>query len=510
MRDTEGREGLRGLAQGRPRVAALATSQGGQKSDDQEGSGDLLHQRMNRLRSWSRTRGSELAADLFGIDDDRAAHEAGVERDVLQDGLEHGGETTGPDVLGRLVHLGGHAGQLADRLGGEAQIDPFRGEERLVLAHEGALGLGQDPHEVLFAEGRQLDADGEAALHLGDEVGGLAHVEGAGGDEEDVVGADGAVLGGDRRAFDDGQEVALHSFARDVGTVARFPSRDLVDLVEEHDARGLDALQGGPRDEVPVHEAALLVLPEHLPRLRDGEGAPLGPVPEQARQHVAQVQVHLLDTLIGQDLKARDALLGDLDLHHSRLEEARAELVAELVARGLGSLAGRRDGLGGPVGGGRAGGAGGNKRSSSRSSTFSSTFFADLERALAADHVDGRLHEVADDRVHVAADVPHLGELARLHLDERTAGEAGQAAGDLGLAHPGRADHEDVLGVMSAACSGGSLWRRTRLRSAIATARLAAPWPMTWRSSSLTISRGESASRRRGASLLAGRGIGIG
>jgi hypothetical protein len=65
------------------------------------------------------------------------------------------------------------------------------------------------------------------------------------------------------------------------------------------------------------------------------------------------------------------------------------------------------------------------------------------------------------------------------------------------------------LGVTSCASSGGSRWRRIRLRSAIATARLAAAWPTTWRSSSATISRGVSASRLLSSSLLAGSRIGI-
>jgi hypothetical protein len=67
-------------------------------------------------------------------------------------------------------------------------------------------------------------------------------VERAGGDEEDVVGRDHAVLGVDRGAFDDGQNVALHAFARDVGAVAAFAAGDLVDLVEEDDAGVFDAL----------------------------------------------------------------------------------------------------------------------------------------------------------------------------------------------------------------------------------------------------------------------------
>ncbi len=50
---------------------------------------------------------------------------------------------------------------------------------------------------------------------------GLRDVKRAGGDEQDVVRADEAVTGVDGGAFDDGQDVALHALAADVGTVAR-------------------------------------------------------------------------------------------------------------------------------------------------------------------------------------------------------------------------------------------------------------------------------------------------
>src|SRR6266446_5053675 len=46
---------------------------------------------------------------------------------------------------------------------------------------------------------------------------------------------------------------------------------------------------------------------------------------------------------------------------------------------------------------------------------------------------------------YVGRDVADLGELGRLYLDEGRVGEAREAARDLGLAHAGRADHQDVL-----------------------------------------------------------------
>src|SRR6476620_12695926 len=47
------------------------------------------------------------------------------------------------------------------------------------------------------------------------------------------------------------------------------------------------------------------------------------------------------------------------------------------------------------------------------------------------------------------------------------------------------------FGITSSRIWPSSCWRRQRLRSAIATARLASFWPMMKRSSSETISRGE-------------------
>jgi len=41
-------------------------------------------------------------------------------------------------------------------------------------------------------------------------------------------------------AFDQGQQIALHAFARDVAARAAVAHADLVDLVEEHDAVVLD------------------------------------------------------------------------------------------------------------------------------------------------------------------------------------------------------------------------------------------------------------------------------
>ena len=65
--------------------------------------------------------------------------------------------------------------------------------------------------------------------------------------------------------------------------------------------------------------------------------------------------------------------------------------------------------------------------------------------------------EVADDLLDVAADIADLGELGRLDLDERRAGEFCEPPRDLGLADTGRPDHQYVLGQYFVAQVAGEL-----------------------------------------------------
>ena len=60
-------------------------------------------------------------------------------------------------------------------------------------------------------------------------------------------------------------------------------------------------------------------------------------------------------------------------------------------------------------------------------------------------HVNGALHQVAYNLLHVAANVTHFRELCCFHLDERRLGQFGQAAGNLGFADPRGADHQYVF-----------------------------------------------------------------
>ena len=161
----------------------------------------------------------------------------GVEGDLLQDLLDDRVQPARPDVLGAGVDLGRQPGHLAQPVFGELEVHAFGRQQGGVLLGQRVLRLGQDRVEVFFGQTAQLDPDREAALQLGDQVGGAGVVEGAGGDEEDVVGLDRAVAGHHDRALDDRQQVALDPFARDIGAVVAVAADRLVDLVDEDDRR---------------------------------------------------------------------------------------------------------------------------------------------------------------------------------------------------------------------------------------------------------------------------------
>jgi hypothetical protein len=114
----------------------------------------------------------------------------------------------------------------------------------------------------------------------------------------------------------------------------------------------------------------------------------------------------------------------------------------------------------------------------------------DFRLALAAHHVDRALDEIAHHALDVAPDVPDLGELRRLDLDERGAGELGEAARDLRFADAGGPMRMMLFGEISSRIASGARCRRHRLRSAMATAFFASLVQRCTRSSSRAIWRG--------------------
>ena len=152
-------------------------------------------------------------------------------------------------------------------------------------------------------------------------------------------------------------------------------------------------------------------------------------LPNKAGQHVLEVDVHLFDA-VGGEFERGDALL-DVDFHEPLVELARAQLLAQLFARALRRFRGFRL----------------RRHQQIEQALFGVALGAlgHFVQPLFANHVDRDVHQVADHRFDVAADIADFGELAGFHFEKWRIGQLRQPARHLGLADAGRADHEDVL-----------------------------------------------------------------
>src|SRR6266566_386496 len=405
----------------------------------------------------------ELLGDVGGVNLHVLLFEVGrFERDFVQNFFEDGVEAAGADIFGLLVHAGGEAGDGGDRVFGDVELDTFGLQERDVLLDERIFRLGQNTNKIFFLERMQLDANGKAPLKLGDQIGRLSDVKGTSRDEQDVIRANHAVACVNGGAFDDGQNVALHAFPRDVRAVAGFAAGNLIDFIDEDDAHLFGALNGHARDLVHVQQLVFFFLDQVFESVGHAHFAFFLLLAEHAGKHVLDVDVHLLDALVGDDFERGHGAFADFEVHHALIELAFAELRAEFFARPLRLLA-----LRGNLGFRSAG----RGRRSRRKQQVEHPFFRGLLGAVRhfvefflADHVNGSLNEVAHHRLHVAADVANLRIFRSFDLDEWAAGQTRQAARDFRFSHAGGADHQNVLRQNVF----GDFWRKLLAAHAIA------------------------------------------
>ena len=121
-----------------------------------------------------------------------------------------------------------------------SSVTPSVCHQRDILLDQRGLRLGQDAAHVVAGQRFQFDPDRQPALQFRQQIQRFCDVERAGGDEQDMVGLDRAVLGRHRGALDQRQQIALDAFARHVAAAAAVAHANFIDLVEEHDAVVLD------------------------------------------------------------------------------------------------------------------------------------------------------------------------------------------------------------------------------------------------------------------------------
>ncbi len=327
-----------------------------------------------------------------------------------------------------------------------SSVDALSGKQGLVLAQERGARLAENPREVITGEVVHLDANRKSPLELGHQVCGLRPVEGAGSDEQNVVGPDGTVLGVDGGAFDDRQQVALHSLARDVGPAARaLIACDLVDLVDEDDARLLGEVtavwlifSGSISASISCCSKIGRAWPTVMRRVCDCLGMIFSNMFWRSISICSKLPAPRIDT----GAIERPGNVISTSRSSSSPSCSRAFILSRDRWRRrccLGGL-GRVDVLPRRRGGWR--------QEQVEQLLFDAVLgLVDDFLALGVAHqTDRGLDEVADQAFDVAADIADLGVLGGLGFHERRAHEHRQPPGDLGLAHARRADQHDVLG----------------------------------------------------------------
>src|SRR5262249_13179543 len=257
----------------------------------------------------------QLFADVGGIDFHILLLEVRrFERNLIKNLFKNGMQAARADVFGLFVHAGGIAGHGRDGVLGDIELDAFGLEESDILVDQRVLWFGKNANEVFFLKGLQFDADRQPPLEFRNQVGRLCDVEGAGRDEENVIGANHAVARIHRSAFDNGQNVALHALARDIRPVAGLTPCDFVDLVDEDDAHLLRSIDSHASDLIHVEKLVFFFLNQILESIGHAHFAFFLLLAKHARKHVLDIDVHLLNALIGNDLKGRHGPFTDLDI----------------------------------------------------------------------------------------------------------------------------------------------------------------------------------------------------
>src|SRR6516162_2626985 len=152
-----------------------------------------------------------------------------------------------------------------------------------------------------------------------------------------MISAHHTVAGVDRRALDNGQDIALHALAAHVGAVPTLTAGDLVDLVQKDNSGLLGAFYSNSSDLVHVDKTVLLLLNQIVHRLGHTHLALLGPLVEKSGEDILDVNTHLFDTLRRDDLESWKAAFSHVDLDLTIIQLALAEQGAQFLSR-TGSL----------------------------------------------------------------------------------------------------------------------------------------------------------------------------
>ena len=300
-------------------------------------------------------------------------------------------------------------------------------QQRQILLDQACLGLGENPLEILAAERLEFDADGQASLQFRQKVRWLGGMEGARRDKQDMIGLHRAMLGRNRRAFDERQQIALHALAADIGALPFGAGANLVDFIEKDDAVIFDGIDGVLDDLILIEKLVAFFGQKQLMTGLHGGAARLGASAESLAQHVGKIDDAGRGARHSGNIEAGNAAaVAHLNFDFALVEFTGPQFLLERVARRLRSV-------------------GADERIDDARFGIELRLGLDTFAPRRLHHGDARFEKIPDHLVDVTADVAHLGELRGFDLDERRIGELGKPAGDLGLADAGGPNHQDVF-----------------------------------------------------------------
>ena len=245
-----------------------------------------------------------------------------------------------------------------------------------------------------------------------------------------MVGFDRAVFGGYGCAFDQRQQVALHTFTGYIGTTGIGARANFVDFIQKHDAVLFDSFNRHFDHGIVVEQLVGLIRDQRGIAVCDGHLLARC-APAHFAENLAQVHhtAHASAGLAGDfETTKRIGCVSEFQIDNCVVKLAGFEFLAEHIAGG-GARVFASDGGDHAFFGGFAG------------------FGGDVFAHVVACVVDRGFCEIADDLFDIAADIANLGELCRFDFNERRAREFCQAAGNLGFTNASGSDHQDVLWV---------------------------------------------------------------
>src|SRR6476661_8321099 len=113
--------------------------------------------------------------------------------------------------------------------------------------------------------------------------------------------------------------------------MATLAAGNLIDIVEENDASVFHAVDRHTRDLVHIDEPLLLFLDQVLERLVDLHLPLLSALAKDVRQHVFDVDVHLLYALVRDNFERRKIALASFDFYGAVVKLAFAQLLAKFL-----------------------------------------------------------------------------------------------------------------------------------------------------------------------------------